>query len=179
MGETLSSTTTKPFFNFFCFSWVLQAHIFLCIHISKAGYCCEISNLVGHAWCSLPLLPPTHILHSFICGPWCSQLLPHLLALLIWYGGYVSTISTTSFCHLPSFLWHSSGPHWHEIHHSHMGSIVGIPNWDVLLIGSLVSPKNLWFEMRPQKCIAWFPFGLLFASLLLLDLHSFPWDGWH
>jgi hypothetical protein len=127
----------------------------------------------------LSTIVATHIfcIH-FICGPWCSQLLPHLLALLIWYGGYVSTISTTSFATCLVVYGIQVAPHWACPPFSH-GSIVGIPNWDVLLIGSLVSQKNLWFEMHPQKCIAWFPFGLLFASLLLLDLHSFPWDGWH
>jgi hypothetical protein len=44
-------------------------------------------------------------------------------------------------------------------------SIVGIPNWDVMVIGSLVSQRIFDFEMHPPKCIAWFPFALCFAFL--------------
>jgi hypothetical protein len=53
-------------------------------------------------------------------------------------------------------------------------SIVGIPQLGCYVDWFFGFPKNLCFELHPQKCIAWFPFGFLFASLFLLDLHSFP-----
>lgn len=125
-----------------------------------------------HAW-SLPL-PPTYILHSFIYGPWSSQLLPHLLALLIWYGA-MSTISTTSFATSLVFYGIQVAPiglACPPFSHVLLWEFpIGMLWW--LVLGF---PKNLWFGMHPRKCIAWFPFGLLFASLFLLDLHSFPWD---
>ncbi len=173
--ETLSSTTTKPIFFFLLLLSPPSSH--LSLHSYFKGWVLLWDLKSCRPYMMLSTIVATHIfcIH-FICGPWCSQLLPHLLALLIWYGGYVSTISTTSFANLPSCLWHSSGPPlgmstiltWFYCGNSQLGCSV---DW---FFGF---PKESLIWNAPSKVHSLVPFwfALCFSSLVGFTLLSLRW----